>query len=299
MEEAGGGRHHCGGRNYEDYDEIQGINSSQAESKAGRHPPGYSHLPMSNIEGSSIQHQAAFAPERQPACRTGLFHRHLMAKRASPSPSSTAPCPPLLTFDVEPRVTPILTAGRNSEFYEENRMQKLTRRLKEEPLVPLGCVLTIAALVGASRSMRAGDHDRTNKMFRARIYAQGFTVLALVAGSVYWKTDRQKRKEFDQAVAERKIREKREAWVKELEARDDEMKELRAAREARRQGGKPSITMEQATAKLQGSSKKNGDDKWKGDAAEMQLGVASSASEKDGNKSMLGTVQGWIWGSKK
>lgn len=70
-------------------------------------------------------------------------------------------------------------------------------------------------------------------MFRARIYAQGFTIVAMVAGSMYWKSDRQKRKEFDEVVAERKAKEKNDLWIKELEARDEEEKEIRAEKERR------------------------------------------------------------------
>ncbi|KFY11474.1 hypothetical protein V492_04442 [Pseudogymnoascus sp. VKM F-4246] len=121
----------------------------------------------------------------------------------------------------------------DSEFYEENRWQKLTRRLKEEPLVPLGCALTCYALYHASKSIRSGDQQRTNRMFRARIYAQGFTIVAMVAGSMYWKSDRQKRKEFDEVVAERKAKEKHDLWIKELEARDEEEKEIRAEKDRR------------------------------------------------------------------
>ncbi|OBT86629.1 hypothetical protein VE02_04457 [Pseudogymnoascus sp. 03VT05] len=121
----------------------------------------------------------------------------------------------------------------DTEFYEENRWQKLTRRLKEEPLVPLGCALTCWALYHASKSIRSGDQQRTNRMFRARIYAQGFTIVAMVAGSMYWKSDRQKRKEFDEVVAERKAKEKNDLWIKELEARDEEDKEIRAEKERR------------------------------------------------------------------
>jgi hypothetical protein len=73
-------------------------------------------------------------------------------------------------------------------------------------------------------------------MFRKRIYAQGFTVAAMIVGSMYWKTDHQKRKEFETLVAERKAKEKNEAWIRELEARDAEEKELKAARDARRRG---------------------------------------------------------------
>ncbi|RDW82514.1 hypothetical protein BP6252_03626 [Coleophoma cylindrospora] len=122
----------------------------------------------------------------------------------------------------------------DSDFYEENRWQKLTRRLKEEPLIPLGCALTCWALYNASKSIKAGDHVRTNRMFRARIYAQGFTLVAMVAGSMYWQTDRQKRKEFDAVVAEQKAKEKNEKWIIELEARDEEAKAEKALLEARR-----------------------------------------------------------------
>lgn len=34
----------------------------------------------------------------------------------------------------------------NADFYSESRGQKLLRRLKEEPLIPLGCALTTWAL---------------------------------------------------------------------------------------------------------------------------------------------------------
>jgi Hypoxia induced protein conserved region len=135
-------------------------------------------------------------------------------------------------------------------------------------------------------------------MFRARVYAQGFTVLAMVAGSVYWQTDRQKRKEFDKAVSDRNAQEKRDAWVRELEARDEEEKELRAMREARRRGNTPSQAMEVAITKAKGNSKKKVKEEWKEDPAEMQLGVASSAAEKE-KKGILGSIQGVIWGSKK
>lgn len=71
-------------------------------------------------------------------------------------------------------------------------------------------------------------------MFRRRIYAQGFTIAALVVGSSYWKGDREKRKEFDKVEGERRRIEKRERWLKELEVRDEEDKMLR--REAERRG---------------------------------------------------------------
>jgi Hypoxia induced protein conserved region len=63
-----------------------------------------------------------------------------------------------------------------------------------------------------------------NRMFRARIYAQFFTLLAVVAGGMYYKNERKQRREFEQMVEERKTQEKRDAWLRELEAREKEDK---------------------------------------------------------------------------
>ena len=79
--------------------------------------------------------------------------------------------------------------------------------------------------------MKSGDKYRTNRMFRRRIYAQGFTILAMVGGSAYWETDRAKRKQYEGLVDEKKKKEKHEAWLRELEARDEEEQELRKVRD--------------------------------------------------------------------
>jgi hypothetical protein len=79
----------------------------------------------------------------------------------------------------------------------------------------------------ATKSIRAGDHHQTNRMFRARIYAQGFTLIALVAGSVFYQDERMRRKKFEDRLEEKKAAEKREKWLNELEARDREDREWR------------------------------------------------------------------------
>lgn len=76
-----------------------------------------------------------------------------------------------------------------------------------------------------------GNKERTNRMFRRRIYAQFFTIAAMVAGSFYWESDRAKRRQFDDLSEEKRRQEKSEAWIKELEARDQEEEELRRIRD--------------------------------------------------------------------
>lgn len=130
-----------------------------------------------------------------------------------PSPLSSGAIPS--SFDSSP------------EFFEESRSQKLWRKIRQEPLIPVGCAATCYALYMATKSIRAGDHHQTNRMFRARIYAQGFTLLALVAGSIFYKDERMRRKQFEGAVEEKKAAEKRDKWIRELEARDQEDRDWR------------------------------------------------------------------------
>ena len=146
-------------------------------------------------------------------CRAGHCHRLSTAIRSFPFPCSRS-C--ALTQNREP----------NSDFYQESRLAKFWRRLREEPLIPLGAALTCVALYRASRSIRAGNKEYTNKMFRMRIYAQAFTIAAMIAGSYYYKEQRSAQKEVAAAVAEQKAREKNAAWIRELEARDREDREV-------------------------------------------------------------------------
>ncbi|KAH7078703.1 altered inheritance of mitochondria protein 31, mitochondrial [Paraphoma chrysanthemicola] len=110
----------------------------------------------------------------------------------------------------------------NADFYNENTLDKIWRRFREEPLIPFGCGLTVWAIVGATRSMRKGDHKMTNLYFRRRLYAQSFTIAVLVVGNLYWQKDRVKRKDYEKMQAEQDRKEKRDRWLKELEMRDEE-----------------------------------------------------------------------------
>lgn len=126
----------------------------------------------------------------------------------------------------------------SSDFYNENGLSKIWRRFREEPLIPLGCGLTVWAIVGATRAMRKGDHKMTNLYFRRRLYAQSFTIAVLVVGNLYWQKDRVKRKDYEKLVAEKERGEKRERWLRELESRDEEDRKWkeRMARRVRGEG---------------------------------------------------------------
>ncbi|TYZ63454.1 hypothetical protein PybrP1_007313 [[Pythium] brassicae (nom. inval.)] len=58
----------------------------------------------------------------------------------------------------------------------ETGWEKMKRRMSEEPLVPLGCLLTAGVLVGGLRSFqRAADPKTQQRFMRARVAAQGAT----------------------------------------------------------------------------------------------------------------------------
>ncbi|KKF94676.1 Respiratory supercomplex factor 1, mitochondrial [Ceratocystis fimbriata CBS 114723] len=122
----------------------------------------------------------------------------------------------------------------HDELYNERPMQKVWRKLREEPLIPLGCFATVFAFTGAYRALRRGDSKGANRMFRYRVGAQGFTVLAMIAGSIYYSRDRERTAELRRLEEQQNAEEKRARWLRELEARDAEDKEMRAALEARR-----------------------------------------------------------------
>ena len=64
----------------------------------------------------------------------------------------------------------------------ESRKQRLWRKVKANPFVPLGCGLTVAALSYGLFQFVKGDQRKSNLMMRARVAAQGFTIFVLVAG---------------------------------------------------------------------------------------------------------------------
>jgi hypothetical protein len=177
----------------------------------------------------------------------------------------------------------------NEDFYNEKALQKVVRRIKEEPLVPIGCVLTVAAFTNAYRAMRRGDHNQVQRMFRARVAAQAFTVLAMVAGGIYYQADRNKSKELWKMKEQEDAEEKRQKWIRELEVRDAEDKALkerlekrrkraeqRAAADAQADGGVASQAIAALEASKEASKEATSDATASGVDEEKRVGVLGS-----------------------
>ncbi|KAL4648777.1 HIG1 domain family member 2A, mitochondrial [Arapaima gigas] len=65
---------------------------------------------------------------------------------------------------------------------EEGFGDKFVRKTKENPFVPLGCLATAGALTYGLISFKQGKTRQSQLLMRARIFAQGFTVVAIVVG---------------------------------------------------------------------------------------------------------------------
>ncbi len=188
------------------------------------------------------------------------------------------------------------------EFYKESGAQKLFRKIKEEPLIPIGCALTVAAFVNSAVAIRRGDSQAAQRMFRARVAAQGFTVLAMVGGGMYYAEDRAKRKELLKLEQQQSDEAKREKWIKELEARDAEEQALRetldkrrkraAERAANSETDTDGVTAQARAALREAKASKGG-------LVEATENRSQAGGEKEGSGSVLSSLGGWFGGSGK
>lgn len=64
----------------------------------------------------------------------------------------------------------------------ETFSEKLARKFSENPAVPIGTVATVAALSFGMYSFYRGNTAMSQYMMRARVGAQAFTILSIVAG---------------------------------------------------------------------------------------------------------------------
>ncbi|KAI2615986.1 hypoxia induced protein conserved region-domain-containing protein [Hypoxylon sp. NC1633] len=184
--------------------------------------------------------------------------------------------------------------------YNESALQKVGRKLREEPLIPLGTLLTCVAFYNAWRATRRGDHVQVQRMFRARVGAQAFTVMAMVAGGAYYGADREKRKELIKLEAQQRAEERHQKWLRELEVRDEEEKQLKAAMKRRqerveqRQAEKRVRNKEQRPAEADVVEKKGGE--LKAETSSDADGQVPSQDKKEVS-SVLGALSsagGWF-----
>ncbi|XP_076842539.1 HIG1 domain family member 2A, mitochondrial [Brachyhypopomus gauderio] len=126
----------------------------------------------------------AYTSELLSAKKSSKEKKQADAMAAAPTPvdkdKSTAP-PAVIAFDLaRPPVIEGFTPLPRPK--EEGFKDKFIRKTKENPFVPIGCLGTAGALIYGLRAFKQGKTRQSQLLMRTRIFAQGFTVVAIIVG---------------------------------------------------------------------------------------------------------------------
>ncbi|KAM7417920.1 hypothetical protein PAMA_017531 [Pampus argenteus] len=103
----------------------------------------------------------------------------MAAPATTPAATQQTPKTPPFDFSKPPTIE-----GFNPSLIlnDETFKEKFSRKMKENPFVPIGCLGTAGALAYGLRTFLHGKKKQSQIMMRGRVLAQGFTVVAIIVG---------------------------------------------------------------------------------------------------------------------
>ncbi|KZV96011.1 hypothetical protein EXIGLDRAFT_734101 [Exidia glandulosa HHB12029] len=103
--------------------------------------------------------------------------------------------------------------------------EKGFRKMKQQPLVPLGILATCIAFFGAAKTMNRKGVEKAqfNRWLRFRVIAQGATVAACVAGSYVFGKEAKRKKALEDEMNKQRDVERERARFQESLARAEEL----------------------------------------------------------------------------
>ncbi|KAJ3588451.1 hypothetical protein NHX12_012044 [Muraenolepis orangiensis] len=108
-----------------------------------------------------------------------------MAATATPAVASAPMSQPSVALQYDFSNPPLIEGFTPSaQRRDETSKEKLIRKTKENPFVPIGCLGTAGALIYGLRAFHLGKTRQSQLLMRGRIFAQGFTVVAILVGVV-------------------------------------------------------------------------------------------------------------------
>ncbi|XP_047440762.1 HIG1 domain family member 2A, mitochondrial [Mugil cephalus] len=104
-----------------------------------------------------------------------------MATAAAPeqTPAAAPSVPAPFDLSQPPIIEGFNPTPRNKD---ETFKEKFMRKTKENPFVPIGCLGTAGMLMYGLRAFHQGKTRQSQLLMRGRIFAQGFTVVAIIFG---------------------------------------------------------------------------------------------------------------------
>ncbi|XP_004679302.2 PREDICTED: HIG1 domain family member 2A, mitochondrial [Condylura cristata] len=111
----------------------------------------------------------------------GDLRPYFPSAAVTPTMASPGPVTPEAPFD--PSKPPVIEGFSPSVYSTtETFKEKLIRKTRENPVVPIGCLGTAAALTYGLYCFHRGQSHRSQLMMRTRIAAQGLTIAAILLG---------------------------------------------------------------------------------------------------------------------